>query len=162
MSRRNSGSSGRKATAHSRTAFRRTRPLQLAHAPLISKECGRGSHAGPIRSPVRFRQPTKRHGSSFQRTTLTKGQVGKCLRYHLQPGTLFRYRMPGSRLLQRGNTGLLLVLTRVEPDQEWKDGNGNDLAQVVTPAPQGPIRVLPTPSLRPPITWSRSTGNRIS
>lgn len=56
---------------------------------------------------------------------------------------------------------LLLVRRRVEPDLEWQDGNGNDLAQVVTPALQGPTRVLPTPP-NPPITWPRSTGNRIS
>lgn len=92
MSRRNGGSSGRKATAHSRTAFRITRPLQLALGPLISKECGRGSRVRPITGQGRFRQPTQvPHGGSFQQTTVGIRPVAG-LRYHLRPGTLSRYR----------------------------------------------------------------------
>lgn len=47
-----------------------------------------------------------------------------CLRYHLQPGTLSRYRNALNAWLfsssAGGDAGLLLVLTRVEPDLERK------------------------------------------
>lgn len=83
--------------------------------------------------------------SSFQRTTLTKRQAASV------SGTICsQARCSGTACLalfffSGGDSGLLLVPARVEPDLEWKDGNGNDPAQVVTPALQGPTRVLPTP-----------------